>query len=53
MEYLSKYPDSRDASTLDYRVGGYDVLDIVVYEEEDLSRKNVPLCANEGETHTP
>ena len=46
MEYLSRYPDSRDASTLDYRVGGYDVLDIEVYEEEDLSRKNVPVSAD-------
>jgi polysaccharide biosynthesis/export protein len=46
MEYLSKYPASGDTSTQDYRVGGYDVLDIVVYEEQDLSRTNVPVSAD-------
>ena len=46
MEYLKKYPEFVDASLNNYRVGGYDVLDIVVYEEPDLSRNNVRVSAD-------
>ncbi len=46
VEYLRKYPGIMDASMNDYRVGGYDVLDIVVYEEPDLTRNNVRVSAD-------
>jgi len=46
VEYLQKYPESVDESLNDYRVGGYDVLDIVVYEESDLTRSNVRVSAD-------
>jgi polysaccharide biosynthesis/export protein len=39
-EYLKLYPKAASAIQ-DYRVGGYDMLNITVYEEEDLSRENV------------
>lgn len=38
-QYLSKHPDKKGPTAGDYRVGGYDVLSITVYEERDLSRK--------------
>jgi len=46
MEYLQRYPESVDGAMNDYRVGGYDVLDIVVYEEPDLTRSNVRISAD-------
>lgn len=45
-DYLRLYPDANDPSALDYRVGGYDVIDVVVYEEEDISRKGIRVSAN-------
>jgi polysaccharide export outer membrane protein len=45
LEYLELYPQAENLSRLDYRVGGYDLLDIVVYEEPDLSRQNVRVSA--------
>jgi len=38
-EYLKKYPNANDVLALDYKVGGYDVLSINVYEEKDMSRE--------------
>lgn len=43
-EYLARYPDAREAIS-DYKVGGYDVLSIIVYEEKDLSRESVRVTA--------
>ena len=43
-EYLARYPESREAVS-DYKVGGYDVLSIIVYEEKDLSRESVRVTA--------
>ncbi len=45
-EFLAKYPMANDPTIHDYRVGGYDVLDILVYEEPDLSRQGVRVSAN-------
>ena len=45
-EYLLKYPEGSGHSTMDYRVGGYDVLSIVVYEEENLSREAVRVSGD-------
>ncbi|NOY69177.1 MAG: hypothetical protein GXP53_06745 [Deltaproteobacteria bacterium] len=44
-EYLKLFPHANDSTTRDYRVGGYDTLDITVYEEPDISRKNVRISA--------
>jgi len=46
MEYFATHPDVAGPVANDYRVGGYDVLDITVYEEEDLSRKEVRISAD-------
>ena len=40
-EYLMQHPEMKGASEVDYRVGGYDVLSITIYEEKDLSREAV------------
>lgn len=45
-EYLKKYPNANDMLTLDYKVGGYDVLSITVYEEKDMSRESVRVSAD-------
>jgi len=45
-QYLKLSPDANNASAQDYRVGGYDVVDIIVYEEADLSRKDVRISAD-------
>jgi polysaccharide export outer membrane protein len=45
-EYLADNPDANNPTALDYRVGGYDILDIMVYEEEDLSRTDVRISAD-------
>jgi polysaccharide export outer membrane protein len=45
-EYLKKYPNANDMLALDYKVGGYDVLSITVYEEKDLSRESVRVSAD-------
>jgi len=44
-QYLLEHPEARDPAGGDYRVGGYDVLSIVVYEEKDLSRGAVRVSA--------
>jgi len=43
-EYLARYPEGKEAVS-DYKVGGYDVLNIIVYEEKDLSRDSVRVTA--------
>lgn len=40
-EYLLQYPEARVAAASGYKVGGYDVLSITVYEEKDLTRESV------------
>lgn len=45
-EYLSLPAGRAVAKERDYRVGGYDVVDITVYEEEDLSREKVRISAD-------
>lgn len=39
-EYLSRYPEGKGPET-DYKVGANDVLNIMVYEEKDLSKDSV------------
>ena len=45
-EYLKAHPEVLDRAVQDYRVGGYDVLNIMVYEEKDLSRDAVRVSAD-------
>jgi polysaccharide export outer membrane protein len=45
-DYLRVYPDSRGPGAGDYHVGGYDVLHITVYEEEDLSKEAVRVSGD-------
>jgi polysaccharide export outer membrane protein len=46
-EYLAKHPNALGSAVgQDYRVGGYDVLNIIVYEEKDLSRQAVRVSAD-------
>jgi len=45
-EYLKKYPEATGRISKNYRVGGYDVLNIMVYEEADLSREALPVSAD-------
>jgi len=45
-QYLMEHPEARGPAGGDYRVGGYDVLSIIVYEEKDLSRKAVRVSAD-------
>jgi polysaccharide export outer membrane protein len=45
-EYLLQHPEARGLVGSDYRVGGYDVISITVYEEEDLSREAVRVSAD-------
>jgi polysaccharide export outer membrane protein len=45
-QYLAKHPEARGPAAADYKVGGYDVLKITVYEEKDLSREAVPVSGN-------
>jgi len=40
-EYLRLHPEAINPAAMDYKVGGYDTLDIMVYEEADLSRQGV------------
>jgi polysaccharide export outer membrane protein len=44
-EYLRKFPESRTFGK-DYKIGGYDVLAILVYEEKDLSLDSVRVAAD-------
>jgi len=45
-QYLAVYPNADSPVALDYRVGGYDILDITVYEEPDLSRTGIRISAD-------
>lgn len=45
-QYLAARPDANNPVARDYRVGGYDILDITVYEEDDLSLKSVRISAD-------
>ena len=45
-EYLALYPDANNPLEQNYCVGGYDIIDIIVYEEEDLSREKMPISAD-------
>jgi len=45
-QYLLEHPEARGLTGGDYRVGGYDVLSIIVYEEKDLSRGAVRVSAD-------
>lgn len=46
VDYLMVRPDANNAAARDYTVGGYDVLDVTVYEEQDLSREGVRVSAD-------
>jgi polysaccharide export outer membrane protein len=45
-EYLRRYPHANNPMLQDYRVGGYDVIDITVYEEADLSREGIRVSGD-------
>ncbi|MBW1800174.1 MAG: polysaccharide biosynthesis/export family protein [Deltaproteobacteria bacterium] len=45
-QYFKEHPELRGPGGRDYRVGGYDVLSITVYEEKDLSREAVRVSAD-------
>jgi polysaccharide biosynthesis/export protein len=46
-QYLAKYSDAnKDDAQSDYRVGGYDVLSITIYEEKELSRDSIRIAAD-------
>ena len=45
-QYLSEHPKAQGLKGGDYKVGGYDVLSIIVYEEKDLSRGAVRVSAD-------
>ena len=44
-EYLKKYPESKTIGE-DYKIGGYDVLSITVYEEKDLTIESIRVSAD-------
>ena len=45
-EYLQRHPDANSPVAQNYTVGGYDVLDVSVYEEDDLTREEIRVSAN-------
>ena len=45
LQYLAKYPESMLLGE-DYKIGGYDVLSITVYEEKDLSIESIRVSAD-------
>lgn len=45
-QYIAQHPEARGPAGRDYKVGGYDVLNIEVYEEKDLSREAVRVSAD-------
>lgn len=45
-EYIAITGPDTEKSDNDYRVGGYDILDVTVYEEEDLCREGVRVSAD-------
>jgi polysaccharide biosynthesis/export protein len=44
-EYIAKYPESKTIGE-DYKIGGYDVLSITVYEEKDLTIESIRVSAD-------
>jgi len=44
--YLTLFPDANNPVAREYRVGGYDIIDIMVYEEPDLSRANIRISSD-------
>ena len=44
-EYLTLYPQASSQDAWDYKIGGYDILNIIVYEEEDLEREELRVGA--------
>jgi len=51
-DYLALHPEAKGALGGDYKVGGYDVLSITVYEESDLSKEAVRV-SEEGHISFP
>ncbi len=45
-EYLDSYPGAGNENSADFSVGGYDILDITVYEEPDLTLEKVRVSAD-------
>ncbi len=45
-QYIKMHPEAIDASSGDYLIGGNDILNIIVYEEKDLSRKEIRVSGN-------
>lgn len=45
-QYLVQHPEAKGLAGGDYKVGGYDVMSIKVYEEKDLSRGAVRVSAD-------
>ncbi|MDY7037465.1 MAG: polysaccharide biosynthesis/export family protein [Thermodesulfobacteriota bacterium] len=43
---MAQHPEVSDPAGGDYKVGGYDVLNIEVYEEKDLSREAIRVSAD-------
>ncbi len=44
-EYLAEHPNANRPSARDFKVGGYDILEVRVYEEPDLTRQAIPVSA--------
>lgn len=51
-QYLAKYAGDVRKEQSDYKVGGYDILSITVYDEKDLTRENIRVSA-EGQISFP
>jgi len=45
-DYLKLHPETMNRDKVDYKIGGYDVLSITIYEEADLSRDHVRVAAD-------
>jgi polysaccharide export outer membrane protein len=43
-EYLGRFDDPVNSNEIDYRVGGSDVLNIIVYDEPDLTRNGIRVA---------
>jgi len=43
--YLAENPAANNPGARDFKIGGYDILDIKVYEEPDLTREGMPVSA--------
>ena len=44
--YLAQFPDADNPHAQDYKVGGYDILHITVYEEPDLTREGIRVTGD-------